>query len=162
MRKNTARSFSIFPLLSLLLIFVLAALFTAALPLPAGAAGKKDLAATWHGFWSSPDGFLYEADLRLSVDEENNAVGSIHWTLRKSPRPQESAKIGLTGVEHVSGVFLPESGLARIEGISLDDPNQILGVDKYRLILSDDASVLGGITWNHGPWTGQILLHRQK
>jgi|SRR5579872_1058220 len=141
------------------LAIIFALLFIASIP--ANAASAKDVAATWHGYWTSPEGFQYEADMTLSVDDQNAVTGAIHWTLRKSPRPAEHAKIDMSGVEHVSGVFLPGSGAVKIEGTSLEDPNHILGMDKYRLILSDDAKVLGGITWDHGPWTGQILLHRQ-
>jgi hypothetical protein len=127
----------------------------------AHAEGSNVLPASWHGFWTSPSGYLYEANMHLSVAADNSVTGDIHWTLRKSPHPEERVKLGLTGVEHVSGTWLPDSGVVRVEGISLDDPNHILGVDKYRLLLSDDAKVLGGFTWNHGPWTGQILLHRK-
>jgi len=139
------------------LLVLLFALSTA----PQSAPSTRDIAGTWHGNWTSPEGFLYEAYMTLTVDGSNNVVGSIHWTLRKSPRPDLQAKIGVTGVEHVNGVFLPDAGVVRMEGTSLDDPNHILGMDKYRLIVSDDARVLGGITWDHGPWTGQFLLQRQ-
>jgi hypothetical protein len=128
---------------------------------PAGAADSKDLAGSWHGFWSAPEGWLYEADMVLSVDAQNNITGAIHWTLRKSPRPGEQGKIGLSGVENVRGVFLPECGMVRMEGMSLEDPNHVLGLDKYRLILSDNFQVLGGITSHHGPWTAQFLLKRK-
>jgi hypothetical protein len=125
------------------------------------AATPKDLSATWHGFWTAPEGWVYEADMVLTADAGNNVTGSIHWTLRKSPRPEEQDKLGMTGIEHVKGRLLPEAGTVQMEGVALDDSNHILGMDKYRLILSDDARVLGGITWHHGDWTAQILLRRQ-
>ena len=106
-------------------------------------------------------GYVYEADAAFAVAPNNTVDGSISWTLRRSPKPEEQAKIGLTGVEHVSGIFLPDSGVLRLEGTSKDDPNIILELDKYRLILSDDASVLGGITWAGGSWEGQISLNRR-
>jgi hypothetical protein len=52
----------------------------------------------------------------------------------------------MTGTEYVKGTFLPEAGVVKMEGWSLEDPNHILGTDQYRLILSDDGKVLGGIT----------------
>jgi hypothetical protein len=125
------------------------------------AATPKDLSATWHGFWTAPEGWVYEADMVLTADADNNVTGSIHWTLRKSPRPEEQDKLGMTGVEHVKGRLLPEAGTVQLEGVALDDPNHILGLDKYRLVLSDDARALGGITSHHGDWTAQILLRRQ-
>ena len=126
-----------------------------------GAAAPQDLAARWHGFWTAPEGWTYEADVVLTVDAANQVSGPIHWTLLKSPRPAEQGKLGLSGIEHVRGVFLPEAGVLRLEGWSLDDPSKILGTDKYRLVLSDDGRVLGGITWHHGPWNAQILLQKQ-
>ena len=140
------------------LFFLLAAVVV----VPASAAAPKDLTGNWHGFWSAPEGWLYEADMVLTVDAQNNVTGAIHWTLRKSPRPGEQGKIGLSGVENVKGIFLPECGMVRMEGMSLDDPNRVLGLDKYRLILSDDLQVLGGITAHHKLWTAQFLLKRKR
>ena len=142
----------------ILWVFVL---FTALLGPLLGAAIPKDIDARWLGNWTAPEGWVYKADAVLEVDNENKVVGAIQWTLVKSPRPEEQGKLGLTGVEFVRGVFLPEGGVVQMEGWSLDDPHHILGTDKYRLILSDDGSVLGGITYHHGPWTGQILLQKQ-
>jgi hypothetical protein len=140
--------------------FLLLALITPAAALRA-AATPQDLTATWHGYWLAPEGWVYEADLALTVDADNNVTGSIHWTLRKSPRADEQDKLGMTGIEHVRGRLLPDAGVVRMEGVALDDPNHILGMDQYRLILSDDAKILGGITGHHGDWTAQILLKRQ-
>jgi hypothetical protein len=127
---------------------------------PLRAASPKDLAARWIGYWTAPEGWIYRADTVLEVDNDNAVTGVIQWTLLKSPRPEEQAKLGLTGTEHVQGTFLPEAGAVRMEGVSLDDPNHILGVDKYRLILSDDAMTLGGITFHGGTWNAQILLRK--
>jgi len=48
----------------------------------------------------------------------------------------------------------------KMEGVSLDDPNSILGMDKYRLIMSDDGSTLGGITWDNGAWDALFMAKR--
>jgi len=149
MRKHTGF------IITLFVVLIITAAF------PAGAADSKDLAGGWHGFWTAPEGWLYEADMVLTVDAQNNVTGAIHWTLLKSPRPGEQGKLGLSGVENVKGVFLPQCGMVRMEGTSLEDPNNVLGLDKYRLILSDNSQVLGGITWHHGPWTAQFLLKRK-
>jgi len=143
------------------LVLLFAVLLTAAIP--AQAASPADVTATWHGLWTSltDRGYLYEANLTLSADAANHVTGTIHWTLRQSPRANEQAKLNLTGVEYVKGTFFPDAGVVKMNGVSLDDPNHILGVDQYRLILSDDGKVLGGITYDHGPWTGQIQLGRQ-
>jgi hypothetical protein len=129
---------------------------------PAGAADPKDLAGGWHGFWTAPEGWIYEADMGLAVDANNNVTGAIHWTLRKTPREGDQGKIGLSGVENVKGAFLPECGMVRMEGVSLEDPNKVLGLDIYRLVLSDDLQVLGGITSHHKLWTAQFQLKRKR
>jgi hypothetical protein len=146
-------------------IGIIIALFTVlsiAMAVPAGAADANDLAGKWHGYWTAPEGWLYEAHMELTVDNQNNVTGSIHWTLRKSPRSGEQGNIGMSGVENVAGIFLPECGMVQMEGVSLVDPYRILGTDKYRLILSDDFQVLGGITANHGKWTAQFQLKRNR
>ena len=133
--------------------FIFFALATAvALPV-----ASPKVSGSWHGDWTSPEGFRYEADMQLTVDKDNNVTGEIHWTLRKSPRSEEQERVGLTGVEHVKGAFAPGARVLRMEGTSLDDPKHILGMDKYRLLLSDDGTRLGGSTSNHGSWPPRWL-----
>src|SRR5260370_16577176 len=78
--------------------------------------GSRKVSGSWHGDWTSPEGFRYEADMQLTVDKDNNVTGEIHWTLRKSPRSAEQGKVDLTGVEHVKGVFEPGGAGFRMEG----------------------------------------------
>jgi hypothetical protein len=127
--------------------------------LSAAAANESDINATWHGFWRDHDN-LFEADLKLSSDANNKVKGSIHWIFRKAMSPELQNEINLSATEIVSGFLSPNEGVIRLEGISKSDPNEILSLDKFRLILSDDGKTLGGITWNRGTWTGQILLFR--
>ncbi len=126
----------------------------------APAAMGADVTGKWHGFWTAPEGWSYEADLTLSVGDGNQLTGDIRWTLRKSPREGEQAKLGRSGVEHVRGFWFPEAGAVRMQGISLDDPDHILGTDVYRLVLSDDGRVMAGITAHHGSWTALFVLTR--
>lgn len=127
--------------------------------LPSQAQAPGDTSGNWHGTWTAPEGWNYQAAMKLAVSHDQ-VQGEIHWTLKASPRPSDQSKIGLTGIELVKGTFVPSCGVVLMEGVSLDDPNHILGVDKYRLILSDDGRVLGGITWHRGAWTAQFLLQR--
>jgi hypothetical protein len=127
--------------------------------LPAAAAIEPDINATWHGFWRDHDN-LFEADMKLSSDATNKVTGSIRLTLKKALSSELQNEINLSGTEVVRGEFSPSEGIVRLEGISKNDPNEVLSLDKFRLILSDDGKTLGGITWNRGTWTGQILLFR--
>jgi len=134
-------------------------LFTLAVA-PSVAAQVVTPAGEWKGSWTAPEGWAYAAALRLSLNSDATVEGSITWTLKRSPRSEEQAKIGLTGVEHVRGTYDSRCRVARLEGYRLDDPNSILGIDRYELVLAQTGNSLGGITWHHGPWTGQLLLTR--
>jgi hypothetical protein len=145
-----------------------------AIPAPAqqvkagGALGKEQAAAaaptaaaltgSWEGYWLSPEGFFYSAEMHLEAAADNTVRGYINWTLEGSPRKSEQKKTGLTGVEYVRGEFEPTFGILTLEGYDKDDPNGILGLDRYRLFLAENARVIGGITWHHGDWTGQFMV----
>ena len=122
-------------------------------------ADRAALAGPWRGLWRS-DAHDYDASIMLNVTKAGQVEGTINWTLRKSPRPDYQSKIGLTGVEHVRGTFRPSSSLLSFDGYRLDDPNKILGTDKYRLVVSETRGTMGGITWDHGSWAGRIFLKR--
>jgi hypothetical protein len=122
-------------------------------------ADRAALAGPWKGLWLS-DTHEYEASLTLVVAANGQAEGSITWTLRKSNRPDYQPKIGMIGIEHVRGRFDPRSSLLSLDGYRLDDPNKILGTDKYRLVLADNRKTMGGITWDHNTWAGRIFLRK--
>lgn len=128
-----------------------------------GAAAQPDVAGHWHGVWTAPGGWVYEADFQLAPGLGGAILTDIHWTLRAvdSSRTDYQGKVGMAGVEHVRGQFVPSYGYLTMEGYGLDDANKILGMDNYRLVLSDDGSTLGGITRDNGDWNGQLIAKRQ-
>jgi uncharacterized membrane protein len=67
----------------------------------------------------------------------------------------------MTGTELVKGERKSEGQLA-LNGCQKDDPNNIIGIDQYRLAISDDGKVIGGITLNNGHWTGQLFAVRAQ
>lgn len=115
------------------------------------------LAGPWNGSWEA-DNFRYEAVMTLNVDAANSVDGQINWTLRVSPRVNEQAKIGMKGVEYVRGKYYPDSATIALEGYRKDDPNVVIGLDKYRLVVAPNGRTMGGITEHHGTWTGRIFL----
>jgi hypothetical protein len=123
-------------------------------------AQQPSVAGAWKGEWSSPQGYLYGAVMHLSVVSGDSVEGSIAWSLKRSPRPADQAKIGLRGTEYVRGRYSADCGVLRVAGYRLDDPSVILGMDRYALLLSETGMSLGGITWDHGTWTGQFVLAR--
>ncbi len=127
---------------------------------PTLAAQTVTPAGDWNGHWTAPEGWVYAAAARLVVSSDQTVEGTITWTLQRSPRAEEAGKVGLTGVEHVRGTYDKQCRVVRLEGHRVDDPNEILGTDQYELVLAPSGASLGGITANHGPWTGQLLLTR--
>ncbi len=119
---------------------------------------QAELAGPWHGSWTGA-GF-YEAVINLRVGATGATSGEINWTLRKSPRPAERGKIGMTGVELVRGNYYANRGTSILEGYEKNDPNGILGLDKYRLVVGDSRRTMGGITRHQNAWTSQFFLSR--
>ena len=117
------------------------------------------LTGPWQGVWTGR-GFEYEGEMRLKVGSAGEVDGAIQWVLRASPREAEKKKIGMKGTEYVRGRFIPEFGLLVLEGYRKDDPDVVLGLDKYRLVVSENRGAVGGITLNHGQWDGRFYLHR--
>ncbi len=144
---------------------VLALAVTSGVLLSVYAEGPPDadralLASPWKGNWVSPKGFLYTANARLRVAQNFSVEGEISWVLERSPREEDKPKLGLGATEYVRGSYDPRARILRLEGYRKDDPNQVIGLDKYHLVLADSNQVLGGITWDHGTWQGLISLVR--
>jgi hypothetical protein len=120
-----------------------------------------ELTGGWQGQWSSPNGWIYSANMYLEVINTSNGVqGYINWTMKSSPQESEQSKIGLTAVEYVKGSYNPEARLLTMEGYRKDDPHEIISLDKYRLVFAEDNRSLGGATWDHGGWRGRLSLNR--
>lgn len=132
----------------------------AAPPTTSSSLYQSALAGPWKGVWSSPDGSLYHAQSHWDVKQGGSLEGHILWTLRRSPRDNEQQKIGMTGREYVRGKFDFNSKVLSMEGYRKEDPNGILGLDKYRLILTENLQVMAGPTWSHGSWKGLFFLTR--
>ncbi len=125
-----------------------------------GGLSAADLSGTWQGHWVSPTGFIYDTTLTLKVAPDGAANGAFAWVLKRSPRPEEQAKIGNAATEYVSGRIDAAAHTVALQGIRKDDPNSVIDLDAYRMMISDDGRVMGGITHNHGNWQGQIILNR--
>ena len=111
---------------------------------------KHAIEATWSGQFSLSNGELYDAELRVHVHEDGIVDGRIHWVQRR-PGNGSTRKdtVGKKGVEHVLGAFEPSTGVLRIAGFRLDDPNGVLAMARYRLTLSEDLRTLNGTTWSY-------------
>jgi hypothetical protein len=119
-------------------------------------------AGTWKGSWDSPNGSVYSAIVELTVTPDGSVDGSISWTLRDTRRDDLRPKIGLSGTEYVHGTYDARCRVLALAGYKLDDPKQILGMDRYELILAPNGRGLAGVTANDmgqgETWTGMLSL----
>lgn len=67
----------------------------------------------------------------------------------------------MAGTEFVRGTYHPQSGALILEDYRKDDPNGILGLDKYRLIASDPPKTIAGVTGHGNRWSAQFFLTRE-
>lgn len=137
------------------------------------AAQTVSVAGEWRGVWTNPEGMVFSASMTLETGKGckdcavvgNGAVwGRIVWTLRKAgenPSAELAAKVGKTATELVKG-NLKGDELLELSGYEAEDPQQMKGMDQYRLAISENGKVLGGITLNDGEWTGQLIAMRAQ
>ncbi|MEO8000374.1 MAG: hypothetical protein ABI644_00755 [Arenimonas sp.] len=141
------------PMVLILLALILSTTFLIA-------QGQPDFVGSWQGKWSNAGGYSYVADMQLTAAGDGSILGKIQWTLKQSPRAEEQSKLGKTGTEFISGTYDPDSRVLMFEGISKTDPDDILGLDKYKLLLADNSDVMAGITSNNGDWRSIFALTR--
>lgn len=119
-------------------------------------------AGTWKGSWDSPNGSVYSAIVELTVTPDGSVDGSISWTLKDTRRDDLRPKIGQSGTEYIHGTYDARCRVLTVAGYKLDDPKQILGMDRYELILAPNGRGLAGVTANDmgegDTWTGMLSL----
>jgi hypothetical protein len=125
------------------------------------------VAGDWRGIWTNAGGDVFSARITLEqgvackdcATRNVSVQGKIVWTLRKvgaKASAEDADKIGTVLTEKVKGENKGD-GLLVLNGYEADDPNVLKGIDQYRLALSDDGKVIGGITLAGGSWTGQFI-----
>jgi hypothetical protein len=126
----------------------------------------------WRGMWTDPAGNVFTAAMTLqegagcklcAVMGDGSIRGRIVWTLRKAgPNAPAAmaARVGATGTELVRGEMKGD-GLLVLNGYAWED-SALKAVDQYRLAISDNGKVVGGITLNGGSWTGQFIAVRAQ
>ncbi len=133
-------------------------------------AQTASVAGEWRGIWTNPAGMVFTAEMTLetgpscktcAVIGEGGIRGKIAWTLRKAGSNATAESAGTTLTELVKGEIKGE-GLLVLNGYEADDPSHLKGTDQYRLAISDNGKVMGGITLNGGSWTGQFIAAREQ
>ena len=127
----------------------------------------------WQGIKNTPERVIFTGEVTLqsgascktcAATSDGSIQGKIVWGLRSAgmkAAPGMAGKAGKIGTEYVRGQ-MKGKGLLVLNGYKLDDPEHILVLDKYRLAVSDDGKVLGGLTFNNGAWTGQFIAIRPQ
>ena len=113
----------------------------------------------WRGAWSGSD-YMYDAEMVLDVDADGDVAGQIAWTLRASPLADEQEKVGLSAIEYVHGAYVADAGSLTLEGYDREDPHELIGYDSYRLVVSENQSLMVGLTGNNGSWDGFLTMRR--
>lgn len=122
-------------------------------------ADRAALSGPWTGTWTG-NRFGYKAVMTLAVGSDGSVDGSINWTLNAVPNGNGEHLIGLTGIENVRGTYNPGAGVLSLAGYSKADPNNIVELDQYLLVVAPNRQTMGGLTGEHGAWTGQFFLSR--
>ena len=130
-------------------------------------AQRTTVAGDWRGVWTGPDGSVYSAEMTLeegpgcktcALAGAGSVRGRIVWTQQKAG-PKTGGAVGATSTELVMGEVKGD-GLLVLNGYERDDPGRVKPLDHYRLAIADTGNVMGGITLNGGPWTGQFIVMR--
>lgn len=112
----------------------------------------------WAGTWTNPRGYIYVAELRVDPGPHDSLEARFHWTLLRSPRQDE--QVGRSATEFARGRYDAGSQLLLLVGYRKDDPDSVIGIDSYRLLIGNRGDVLLGITDNHGTWEGRFSARR--
>ena len=103
----------------------------------------------WTGDWNSAKS-SFTAELNLTDNGAGKFSGQIFWTLRSSINPKKIYKAGATATEYVQGTFNPATRTLVLSGYRKDDPNDIVVLDKYNLVLAENNQTLGGGSKSNG------------
>jgi hypothetical protein len=117
---------------------------------------NDDWGGRWKGYWLNPRGHRFDFELFLYPKNDFNLDGHIVWTLSVSPLLTDRDKIGLSAKEYVSGTINLEKHQLTLVGEHKDDPHSIIGMDTYKLLLSNDGKKLAGTSLYVGTWAGKM------
>jgi hypothetical protein len=107
----------------------------------------------WQCHWINASGAFFTGQVTLSAKDDGTLSGQIVWTFQKSPLAEDQAKLGLSGTEFIRGTYDFKTRLVLFEGYRKDDPREVIGLDRYKLVFADNGAALGGLTADYGKWT---------
>jgi hypothetical protein len=125
---------------------------------------QSPIDGVWDGFWTTYEigsqGYVYEASMTLASEANNSVSGQINWTMRRSGRSADDAKIGKSAIEFVRGSYDATNHVLRLAGYSKTDPDTVIALDRYHLLLADNGTVIGGMTATGGSWRGSLMTFK--
>lgn len=112
----------------------------------------------WAGTWTDPRGSVYFAELQVEPAARDSVQARFRWTLLRSV--QSVAKIGHSATEFAHGRYDPASQLLLLQGYRKDDPDSVIGIDSYRLLVANRGDALLGVTDDWGTGEGRFSARR--
>ncbi len=124
---------------------------------------KSNAQLYYKGEWSKMNKHdLFTGIFKITIKNKVEVSGELVWTYLATDSSDHSftnhykEKKGRKGIEYVEGSFNPATNDIYFEGRSKDDPDDLLGLDKYSLKLSANKEVLYGKTDANGDKDGMI------
>ncbi len=105
--------------------------------------------------------YVFEFDLILNHSKSNNVEGHFIWQVVRYDegsflsKSHYADKIGLTAKEFVKGRYNPSKKVYFLDGYRKEDPNNIIGLDTYRIKVDKNGDI-GGNTKANNSWKGII------
>ena len=117
----------------------------------------------YKGEWTVVDKKEFFTCIARINAKEGVASGELVWTYWSTDSSSEpmkemyKGKKGKKAIEFLEGTYEPGSRDLALEGISKQDPDSIIGMDKYTLKISANGQVIFGKTDNNGDGKGMFL-----
>ncbi|MBI1277866.1 MAG: TIR domain-containing protein [Anaerolineaceae bacterium] len=129
-------------------------------PIPSTAtASLQSLGGTFEGEWASNDGkYLYGAVYQIDITNSGKIKGQIEWTLLVGPN---RSKVEQTAIEYISGAYNDQTRTMSFRGVSEDDPNGIIDLFRYVMVLSSDGKRISGKSYDKGGNSVKIEANRK-
>ncbi len=106
---------------------------------------------------------LFTGIFKIGIKKDGSTTGQFVWTVLAVDSTNSSlldmyiGKKGMSGIEYAEGTFNAATNDFYFEGKSKDDPNLILGLDKYHLKLAANKQAIYGTTETEGTNEGMLF-----
>jgi hypothetical protein len=121
----------------------------------------------YKGEWTSKNKTdLFTGIFKIDIKKDGIVNAELLWIYRAIDSSNQelvnlyAGKKGKSGIEYATGNFSPNTNDLYIEGKEKDDPDVILGVDKYHLKLTANKQAIYGFSETGG--TNEGLLYAVK